>query len=276
MKDISIMQKIKSAMHGNSGLFMKELKINQLRENHVSLIIGKRGCGKTSLVCQMIKKDPFFNHQNTNLYILTNQPEDTLYCTVAINTFILSNQNILASEKILENVILNHLEECNHGSEKKLAIFYDDYISFASNFENNNVIKESVLGGHHYNITTYISTQWPFEISPLFKTCIDYVFMFPDHLESAQQLIHKKYGDFIPFNLFQNACKTLNNDIVVIHCEKIWWMKKTFGDTDNDCTDTGANSDDNASDVKNTNLIELIVVFNETMPNFPNVGCIDI
>lgn len=176
-------------MIGNS-ILVDDVKIKKLEidakfcDNNATLIIGKRGLGKTYLMMDLIQHFKLFGNINRNVLIFCGNKNQSEYSKISDNVYDNINYNSSDHDNILEP-ILNEKKYNIEKLKEKMLIVFDD--CFFSNTHITNCIKDIIYNGRHYNISIILSIQYPLAISPQLRINFDYVFLFADDCISTQK-----------------------------------------------------------------------------------------
>ena len=179
------------------------------------LIIGKRDCGKTYLIKNIISQyaendligDVYiFTHNNNNFDDIVND-----------NKYIVQINNINELNGYLEKIISNQVILINNNEKniKNTLIIFDD-VWFINSKKINDIIKNM----RHYKIKFICSIQFPIKFSPEIRCSFDYVCCFKDAVLSNLKRMYEHYFGLIPFKTFQEIMYMLNsyNCLIVSQC----------------------------------------------------------
>lgn len=181
--------------------------------NSSTLIIGKRGSGKTNLIIDIAAKlkkkymidrcvifSPNDKHQNNYQSISGSQNIFIEPPTSESLRYILDTQ----SESITES------KKCNMPDKKLLVIFDDCLFHLTSK---NKEIQELLFNSRHYRITFIVSMQFPILMPPEMRTNFDYIYLFTDDTLSNQKRLYDHYAGMFPtFNSFRQVFTELTSD----------------------------------------------------------------
>lgn len=183
-------------------LDIKKCNFNSFKKNPKILVIGKHGCGSTSVM------------KNITRYYLDNEK---IYSTIIIssneewekfypekNPHIISNcQN---DEEHLEQVWYKQkgtIKKLGFGAHNLLLVI-DHY----SHYKDKNVIIEILMNSRHYNTTLILGLSYS-SLKPSLRTNIDVIFLCRESNTTNMKLLFNHYGGMFP--IFEMFNKTMNN-----------------------------------------------------------------
>lgn len=173
-----------------SSLPFREFDIQgALHQGKNIMILGRRGTGKSSLVCDMLHKGQyFFGTMLTHPYNdITNLPLDICLCR---------NDDI--NER--DTHITNHMLNASQAQGKPTALVLEDCIYDMKTVTK--LLAEAFATGT--NNTTIITMQYPLSISSSFR--FDYVFILYEPIKSNRLRLWERYGYmFATYDLFSLA-----------------------------------------------------------------------
>lgn len=182
------------------------------------LLVGPRGCGKTSFVnkyCQeTLKRDAKHVFARFTGCSPRSGAEAT-YCTSAI-----------LNEIIKEQISL---------PDRHATIILDDMPSQLIHDLQRELRQIALNGAHHYRITLIITAQYPLRLSPEMRVNIDYTVMWP-MLHSALKSMYDLYFGIIPsFSAFNGIVRQLTKrNMLVMDSRKDCISCCKIGDIDDD------------------------------------------
>jgi tRNA uridine 5-carbamoylmethylation protein Kti12 len=167
------------------------------------MMIGKRGTGKTTRVCQLIDtiltqfskvNICVMNDDKSEYAIYSSHPKITLQYFKNINDVSITG---LCSEPDTRNVVI-----CDS---------YDGYIQLKKN-------PQLLLNGKSMNVTLCVVIQYP-SVVPLIQSNMDYVFVFRDYLDLSIKKLHGMYGGALEESKFRAILtrNTWDHDVLVVH-----------------------------------------------------------
>lgn len=195
-------------------------RFNPIRvgKNSQTMIIGKRGSGKSWLIRDLIKKNqsafdlcvfsPTEKHSN---FYGRNFPAATI-------KFEYSPEDI--------QELLNEQAECiSRGSPRNLCVVLDDCLSSKGTWLKDDSLRELMLNGRHYNIALYLTMQFPLGMTPELRSTFDTVYLLADDFISNQKRLYDHYAGMFPtFDSFRKTFLDLARDYsaMVIRQKGCW------------------------------------------------------
>lgn len=155
-------------------------------------IIGKRGSGKTTLICNLLDRYKYDDSFMKNTLILTfNDKLNTFYKSKYPLSQVMSECNI--------ELIKEHLT-----NSKKGALVFEDH--FRLPWADNNL--ELFMGRNNEKMFV-MAMQYPLSIKPIYRQNFDYIFMFADDTLVNKKRLHEQYAGMFP--TFEQFSETLDN-----------------------------------------------------------------
>jgi len=181
------------------------------RKSSVILVIGKRGCGKTTIIKELKSYLDF-----------TNSLEFTPIKSEHVHTKFDSN--------ILKKFIKNQNETDEPG-----VVILDDMTQDHSTFKSSET-KSLIFNSMNYKINVFIAVSYCMDLSPDIRSSVDYIFLLKENVLDNVKKIWKCFGGmFSNFEQFQQIFKncTENFECLVIDNttksynlnENIFWYK---------------------------------------------------
>lgn len=220
-------------------LQLKKFDISVIKDSCVSLFIGKRGSGKSSLVRQLL-----FNKRHLPLGTIISHTEG---CNRFYGDFVPS---VLIHEEYKPEIVNNAVNRQIMYTKKKAAdtarygsstinpsafLVLDDCLDDNS-WTKLKSIKTLFYNGRHMNILFILTTQYPLGIPPSLRTNIDYIFICRENIIQNRKRIYESYAGMFPtFEIFcqvMDQC-TANYECLVIDNvtksnkleDQVFWFK---------------------------------------------------
>ena len=185
-------------------------------------MIAKRGCGKTSLIKDILQRyDQEFI--NNSLIISPKEKINPFYKKYFSNAEIIYDLNFNKIETYLDN-------------KKPGAIILDDCLLSHQDLKNE-IYANLMFNGRHYKKMVITTIQYPLPIPPQFRCNFDYVFMFNDDNVSNKKRLYDQYAGIFPsYYTFDNVFKYMTfepyssmviKNFGVAKCfeDKVFWYK---------------------------------------------------
>lgn len=167
------------------------------------LIIGKRACGKSYLVKNIIlqinKKFP------SNKYILFTSINQ--YSDIFSNCEKIITSNYKEELTKLYNYIINEKEK---GDISTYTIIIDDI------YEQLQIFEQIILNGRHYNINIIMCQNFPQTMKPLLRCNFDTIMIFKDDFIDNKKRLYEYYFGVIPtFKIFNQIMEKIDYKCLV-------------------------------------------------------------
>lgn len=215
-----------------SKCLIRRFDISQMKPDGVTLVVGKRGTGKSSLLL-----DIFSNQRRA--WDIVMAFAGSIEARESLRTCIPSpfvhkgfSQDILAqfvaqADKLKED-----------GIERSFCAILDDCM-YDKKILKNNIIREIFMNGRHLNMGFFFAVQYLMDIGPDLRCQIDYIFALKENIVSNR----KKLWNFF-FGVFENyqdfsvvmdrctndyECLVLDNRVCSNNVEDcIFWYKASL------------------------------------------------
>jgi Cdc6-like AAA superfamily ATPase len=174
-----------------------KLDINSIKLNSFIYIVGKRGCGKTYLIRDILNT-LITNFTNDNLLIVSGTEQmDSFYSTLYPNIDVLYK-----CEHINENFFIK--------SDKPKCLVIDNAI-YSKN--SSDYIEQICIKCKANNILLIITCQFAMSHTPKIRSSFDYIFLTNDDFYSNQKRLYNFYGGVFPsFELFRTNFSAVTQD----------------------------------------------------------------
>ena len=97
------------------------------------------------------------------------------------------------------------------------AVLLMDDCGYDSKLLRNELFKEIFQNGRHYKMLFILALQYPTDIQPSLRACIDYVFIFKNNNQTERKKIYDNYASIIPsFGLFCAIMDEITNDYTAL------------------------------------------------------------
>lgn len=97
------------------------------------------------------------------------------------------------------------------------AVLLLDDCAYEGKLLKNELFKEIFQNGRHYKMWFILSLQYPADILPTLRTCIDYTFIFRENTNTTRKKIYENYASVIPsFSLFCAIMDEITNDYTAL------------------------------------------------------------
>ncbi len=190
---------------------LQKFDIKKLDKSSVSLIIGKRECGKSCLM-----KDILLNHTNNpSITCISGSKQESNFHKTYINeSCVYSEYKDEIIEGIIEtqkNKYINTNYDSNHDLKPDTVLLLDSVDQY--NIFKNDSIREIFLNGRCYKISLVISIQYLLSLPPILRSNADFVFVFRENInEVVKKLYDNYFGQFKNLEEFRNTLNYYTND----------------------------------------------------------------
>ena len=190
-------------------------------------IIGRRGCGSTTLV-----EDICFNIKDriSTTSVVCGKYGKIQYKDFVQDDFLYEEYN---SESLL-NIIKSQEEKKSYNSH---AFICDELISDSNVLNGDENIKRLFYNGRCDRISSIIAMQNPLSIQPSLRNQFDYIFLFKENKSNERRKIYEQYAGMFPsFELFCKVfdyftttpfeCLVIDNTVTSNNIEEqVFWYK---------------------------------------------------
>lgn len=195
---------------------------HKTKKYSVIALIGKRGCGKTTLI-KNILNEKFEN--NVTIFSRANHGYDT--CKNFNNyTIITDTSNV---NEMVSNIMNQQSDEFkNTGFITEKTIVLDDCINYEKSFSRDKIFHILFMNSRHYKINFIFSMQYPSNIPVECRINIDYIFIFKEDFVQIKRKLYEYYAGMFPtYESFNNKFSQLEQHecYLVKNCEKVGFYK---------------------------------------------------
>ena len=212
---------------------LKKFDINDIKDDKVVVLIGKRETGK-SFLC----KDILYNHSSIPVgqVISGTEAANEFYSKMVPKLFIHEEyqppiiQNILKRQRMM----LDKWKE-NQTIDPRAFLVLDDCL-YDNSWTKDKNVRSLFMNGRHFKILFIITMQYALGIPPNLRTNIDYIFILRENYVSNRKRLYEHYAGMFPnFEMFcqvMDQC-TENYECLVVHNnaksnklqDQVFWYK---------------------------------------------------
>ena len=219
-------------------LNLKKFDMNEIKDDKVVVLIGKRDTGK-SFLC----RDILFRHRGIPVgqVISGTEGANQFYSKMVPKLFIHDEfkpeivENILKRQKIM-------IEKINQGSggadqsiDPRAFLILDDCL-YDNSWAKDKNMRSVFMNGRHFKLLFLLTMQYALGIPPNMRTNIDYVFILRENYVSNRKRLYEHYAGMFPtFEMFcqvMDQC-TENYECLVINnnaksnklSDQVFWYK---------------------------------------------------
>jgi hypothetical protein len=212
---------------------LKKFDMNQIRDDKVVVLIGKRETGK-SFLC----KDLLYQHKDIpcGQVISATEAANGYYKKMVPPIFIHDEykpeiiSNVLKRQRMMIDKI-----NANVTVDPRLFLLLDDCIYDQSWVKDKNV-RSLFMNGRHFKILFIITMQYALGIPPNLRTNVDFVFILRENFVNNRKRLYDHYAGMFPsFEMFCQVmdqctenfeCLVINNNAKSNKLEdQVFWYK---------------------------------------------------
>ena len=205
----------------------------------VVVFIGKRGCGKSYLV-----RDLLYYHQDIPIGVVIAGTEEGngFYGKMVPKLFIHNEynnaiiENILKRQKSVLRQMRKEMETYKRSTiDPRTFVILDDCLYDAS-WSKDKLMRLLFMNGRHWKIMLIITMQYPLGVPPNLRTNIDFVFILREPYIANRKRIFDNYAGMFP--TFESFCQVMdqcteNYECLVINntsksnkiTDQVFWYK---------------------------------------------------
>jgi hypothetical protein len=212
---------------------LSRFNINEIKDDKVVVLIGKRETGK-SFLC----KDILYHHSNIPVgqVISGTEAANEFYSQMVPKLFIHEEyqppiiQNILKRQRMMLDKW-----KANKSIDPRAFLVLDDCL-YDNSWTKDKNVRSLFMNGRHFKILFIITMQYALGIPPNLRTNIDYIFILRENYMSNRKRLYEHYAGMFPnFEMFcqvMDQC-TENFECLVIHnnaksnklTDQVFWYK---------------------------------------------------
>ena len=212
---------------------LRKFDINDIKDDKVVVLIGKRETGK-SYLC----KDILHNHSSIPVgqVISGTETANEFYSKMIPKLFIHEEYNPAIIQNILkrQKLMINKAKSCNV-TDPRAFLILDDCL-YDNTWTKDKNVRSLFMNGRHFKILFIITMQYALGIPPNLRTNIDYIFILRENYVSNRKRLYDHYAGMFPnFEMFcqvMDQC-TENYECLVIHnnaksnklVDQVFWYK---------------------------------------------------
>lgn len=213
-------------------------KVNEA-QGPVTVFIGRRGCGKTFLV-----KDLLYYHQDIPIGTVIAGTEEgngfygklvpKLFIHNEYNTAII--ENVLKRQRQVMKQVKKEMETYKRSNIDPRAFVILDDCLYDATWTRDKMMRLIFMNGRHWKLMLIITMQYPLGVPPTMRTNIDFVFILREPYIANRKRIYENYAGMFPtfesFSQVMDQC-TENYECLVINNnaksnklqDQVFWYK---------------------------------------------------
>jgi hypothetical protein len=214
-------------------LQLKKFNINDVKDDKVVVLIGKRDTGK-SFLC----RDLLYYHNDipAGQVISGTEGANQFYSKIVPKLFIHGEYNTNIIQNMLKRQKLM-LEKQQSGEQvdPRAFLILDDCL-YDNTWAKDKHMRSIFMNGRHYKLLFMLTMQYALGIPPNLRTNIDYIFILRENYVSNRKRLYEHYAGMFPtFEMFcqvMDQC-TENYECLVINnnaksnklTDQVFWYK---------------------------------------------------
>ena len=215
-------------------LELKKFNMNDIKDDKVVVLIGKRDTGK-SFLC----KDILYHHKDIPVgqVISGTEGANQFYSKIVPKLFIHGEWKPEIVENILkrQQLMIEQINAGNQSTDPRAFLILDDCL-YDNSWAKNKYMRSVFMNGRHYKLLFLLTMQYALGVPPNLRTNIDYVFILRENYVSNRKRLYEHYAGMFPtFEMFcqvMDQC-TENYECLVINnnaksnklTDQVFWYK---------------------------------------------------
>ncbi len=220
-------------------LELRKFNMNEIDNDKVVVLIGKRETGKSFLV-----KDLLYHNQSIPVGTVISGTEgaNSFYSKIMPSIFIHGEykaeiiHNVLKRQKKIIFSMQQEKESIGKSNIDPRAFIILDDCLYDQSWVKNKDVRSLFMNGRHYKIMFIITMQYALGIPPNLRTNIDYTFLLRENIVSNRKRLYEQYAGMFPsFDIFCQVmdqctenfeCLVINNNAKSNKLEdQVFWYK---------------------------------------------------
>jgi hypothetical protein len=220
-------------------LKIKQFDITKIDSDKVVVMLGKRGCGKSFLVQDIL-------YHNSDLPIGTcispTEQANKFYSNMVPKAFIHNEytpellSNVLKRQKLIMKQINKEKKQKGYSNIDPRTFLVMDDCLYSNDWVKDKNIRSIFMNGRHYKLFFILTSQYPLGIPPILRTNIDFTFILRETIMGNRKRLYESFAGMFPtleiFNSVLDAC-TENYECLVIDNttrsnkleDQVYWYK---------------------------------------------------
>lgn len=211
----------------------KKFKPENLKPDRVVLLVGKRGTGKSVLLCDLM----YHLSRNYDVGIAFSPTEDTIE---DFSKFIMESciYRDVSQVPVVLGRLIKTLQSMNQQKKRKSVFVILDDCMFDKKVLKSTEIRDVFMNGRHYDILFVNCMQYVMDMSTDLRTNVDYVFALKENIPANRERLQKYFFGVVDmptfdiiFNKFtcDNKCIVLDNIAKSNKIEdQIFWYRARY------------------------------------------------
>ena len=218
---------------------LRKFDMNEIKDNNVVALIGKRDTGKT-ILC----KDILYHHRNIPVgqVISGTEGANQFYSKLVPKLFIHNEFNTQIVQNMIkrQKMLLEKINEGNNNIDPRSFLILDDCL-YDNTWAKDKFMRSIFMNGRHFKLLFILTMQFALGIPPNLRTNIDYVFILRENYVSNRKRLYEHYAGMFPsFEMFcqimdqcteNYECLVINNNAKSnILTDQVFWYKANMYD----------------------------------------------
>lgn len=211
----------------------------QLMPGASILIIGKRACGKSSLLFDLMSRMCQWFSYGLALTPTQGSREKFTRC---IPSLFIDKQSPERLDQYVKMVNSTYDKSISQAKDPKKTFLVCDDTAFDRKFMNCKTLSEVFLNGRNFGLTCILVLQYLMKVGPELRCNADFVFVFWDNNKKNQDRLHEFWFNMMPKTQFNEVFSTCTKDYscLVMDVRKsatsrdwhdcVFWYKATLPD----------------------------------------------
>ena len=223
----------------SKNLQLKKFDMNNIKDDKVVVLIGKRETGKSFLV-----RDLLYHNQDIpcGTIISGTEGSNKFYSKIFPSLFIHGEfkpeliQNFMKRQKMVLNELDKQMNKNGSSLIDPRAIIILDDCLYDNSWTKDKNIRSLFMNGRHYKVLFLITMQYSLGIPPNLRTNVDFVFILRESYISNRKRLYESYAGMFPsFDMFCQVmdqctenfeCLVINNNAKSNKIEDmVFWYK---------------------------------------------------
>jgi len=192
-------------------LLLKKFDMGHIKRDRICLFVGKRGCGKTTLLKDLL----WYNHDLPVGMVMSGTEEsNSFYQSFIPNSWIYSDFNTAAFDTFMDTQkkVARQYNEGKFKFDPHSFLLLDDCL-YNPKILKSTSMKNLFYNGRHYNILTLISAQYCMSMAPDMRNQVDYLFILKDNIRANRKRLFEHYfGMFKSLAEFNKVMDAVTSD----------------------------------------------------------------
>ena len=174
-------------------LNIKKFSLANVRDDSVIIMIGKRNCGKSTIVKDLLYHKRYFP---SGIIMSATEDSNKAYQEFMPKIFIYNDYQPDVIAKIIETQ-KDLVKKRGKGPDTRTFLLLDDCMYNAKIITKDANMRYLFMNGRHLNLCLIITLQYMLDIPPALRTNVDYVFALQEfNLDNKERLFRYFFGIF--------------------------------------------------------------------------------